>query len=321
MSPNDHEPNQHEHGSPDHAALERLARCAADGELADQDAAALERAKAEHAGLHGFIDSERKMRSAVRRCMAAECQCPQALRDRVAAMCTSATPPLSITGTQSDTQLGPQADTAQAPLRFPMWQRVAAFAAAVVIVVAVSSFVRQGAPTQPAGTDIADGTVYLDELPPSGVQLASFMSNEHNRCASHPTTIRKFTERDLQRVPTAFRDVLGEEITLDGLLMADATFVAAGKCRVPGKGPSIHMMYEAFDQSGNPVEVSLYIQRCGDERFEQGKAYAIGSDEASAPSIIGWRHNQVIYYLVTTSPEMTNNLASRLSAPRLAGAI
>jgi len=147
------------------------------------------------------------------------------------------------------------------------------------------------------------------------------MNSEHSRCASHPTSIRKFTESDLEKVPEAFRDVLGNEFTTQDILFSDANFIAAGKCKVPGKGPSIHLMFEAFNPQAEPVEVSLYIQRCGDKRFEEGKAYAVGAETTDGSSIIGWRHDGLVYYLVTSSPETTREYATKLQAPALAGAI
>ena len=105
------------------------------------------------------------------------------------------------------------------------------------------------------------------------------------------------------------------------MMLDGATFVAAGKCKVPGRGPSMHAMFVTTNPQGESVEVSLYIQRCNDKRFEAGKAYAIGSETADVASVIGWRHDGLVYYLVTTSPETTRSLASKLKAPAIAGAI
>lgn len=304
------------------AELERLARCAADGELAVEDAARYESAKAADPTLARFEQSERELHQAVGRCMGDGYDCPKALRDRVAAMVAQQraqatkppAAPLRLSGTPTDTQ--PESTTTT---RFPMWQRAVAFAAAVVIVVAVSSYFRQNPAAQQQG---GPGIALAGDVP-SGVQLAGFMSDEHNRCATHPTSIRKFTEQDFSRVPVAFQDVLGQQVQPQDLLPEGATFIAAGKCKVPGKGPSIHMMYEAFNQDGQPVEVSLYIQRCGDARFEPGKAYAVGAkgDTDAKSNIIGWRHGELLYYLVTSSPDITRNMAGQMSAPEVSGAI
>lgn len=307
--PND-PPNDPLHTSIDRATLDRLVRCAADGELSEQEAAAYAAAKASNPKLDAYERQERKLRTAVGRCMSEECRCPQALRDRITAM-TGAAQGLSIAGTP--------AEPARRTAPFPAVRVVVAAAAAIAVVVTATVYLQNTPAAQPDRSS-GNGVALADDLP-SGVTLAGFMSTEHNRCVSHPTTIRKFTERDLEQVPVAFREVLGEEVTLDDLLMENATFVAAGQCRVPGKGPSIHLMYEAFDAQGQPVEVSLYIQRCGDKRFEAGKAYAVGAEGEGTSSIIGWRHDHLVYYLVTSSPEITRDVAESLHAPAIAGAI
>ena len=304
--PDGFRPDEHLHGSLDRATLDRLVRCAADGELSSEEAAAYANAKTANPKLDGYEQHERELRGAVNRCMCTGCECPQALRDRIAAMTGAA-------GTAAPASF----NIADARRPFPLVRTVLAAAAAVAIVTVAAIYLQGNQPTLPPGHG---GVAMADELP-TGVQLAGFMSTEHNRCASHPTSIRKFTERDLEHVPVAFRDVLGEEVTLEALLLGEAEFIAAGHCKVPGKGPSIHLMYEAFDSSGNPVEVSLYIQRCGDKRFEHGKAYAVGADGDAAANIIGWRHNNLVYYLVTGSAETTRTVADKLHAPAVAGAI
>lgn len=309
LGPGD-QPGDRVHASLDRATLDRLVRCAADGELSDQEAAAYASAKASNPKLDVYERQERELRSAIGRCMAEDCRCPRALRERITAM-TAGAPALSIAGAP--------AEPTRRKAPFPAVKAVLATAAAMAIVVTAAVYLQNNPPAQPDGPGGAG--VALGEELPSGVTLAGFMSNEHNRCVSHPTSIRKFTERDLEQVPVAFREVLGGEVTLDDLLMEEATFIAAGQCRVPGKGPSIHLMYEAFDAQGQPVEVSLYIQRCGDKRFEEGKAYAVGAEGEGVSNIIGWRHDHLVYYLVTSSPETTRNMAETLHAPAIAGAI
>lgn len=313
-NPNPAEPNRPDDRSRDRLdrmALERLARCAADGELSEADAREYESAKASHPELERLESSERSMRRAVGRCMG-EVTCPSALRARVMGMLDregmerpELQPETLLAGTGSSN--GGSAGSEAGPLRFPVWKRALAMAAAVALLVVGVVYFQNG-----------PGTVQADM--PTGIQLAGYMSGEHHRCIGAPETLRKFTERDLERVPAAFRDVLGEQVSTEQLLLGDATFIAAGKCRVPGKGPSIHLLYEVFNSLGERVEVSLYVQRCKDDRFEPGKAYVIGDEGSSGGHVIGWRHGEVIYYLVTGTPELTRDMADKLNAPQLAGA-
>lgn len=313
--PDSHGPDDNLQGSLDYATIGRLVRLAADGELSTEETAAYASAKAARPELEQHEQAERQLRAAVGRCMSSDnAACPQAVRDRIVAMTADIRttagdrPVLKINPTPADAPTRPAE-------RFSTWQRVGAMAAAIVIIVAVSAYFRQAGPAQPSGIGIAQADL------PSGVQLAGFMTNEHSRCASHPTSIRKFTESDLDKVPAAFRDVLGNGFTTQDILFSDANFVAAGKCKVPGKGPSIHLVFETFNPQSEPVEVSLYIQRCGDKRFEEGKAYTVGAEATDGSSIIGWRHDGLVYYLVTSSPETTREYATKLKAPALAGAI
>lgn len=314
--PDNQASGDHHRGSLDYATLARLVRLAADGELSAEEAAAYARAKADRPELEQREQAERQLRAAVGRCMSSDdAACPRALRDRIEALTTdirttgSDRPVLKLNPTRAD-------EPARPTERFTLWHRVGALAAAIVIIVAVSTYFRQAGPAQPGGPGVV-----LADAPPTGVQLASFMNTEHSRCANHPTSIRKFTESDVEKVPEAFRDVLGNGFTTQDILFSDANFVAGGKCKVPGKGPSIHLMFETPNPQGETVEVSLYIQRCGDKRFEEGKAYTIGAEAQDGSSIIGWRHDGLVYYLVTSSPESTLEYATKLKAPALAGAI
>ncbi len=313
--PNSQGPDDNLRDSLDYATLGRLVRLAADGELSDEEAAAYARAKSTNPELEQHEQAQRKLRAAVGRCMSGEdAACPQALRDRIAAMTGAAgeaQPALKLNPTPADVSVAPDAE------RFPTWKRVVALAASIVIIIAVSAYFRQAGPAQPGG---GPGVAIADEAP-TGLQLAGFMHTEHTRCASHPASIRKFTEDDLEKVPEAFRDVLGNGFTKEDILFSDAKFVAGGKCQVPGKGPSVHLMFQAINPQGDTVGVSLYIQRCGDKRFEEGKAYTVGAESTDGSSVIGWRHDGLVYYLVTSSPETTRTLATKLKAPALAGAI
>lgn len=302
-SPKDpNRPNDPARDRQEHFTLDRLARCAADGELSDADARAYEAAKARHPGLEQLERSERAMRGAVGRCMDVG-DCPMALRARISDLLArpEAEPVVAVDSSDGVGTSG--------PYRFPTWHRVLAMAAAVALVVVGSLYFRSNEP----------GVLPTDL--PTGVQLAGFMSSEHMRCLGAPESLRKFTERDLERVPAAFREVLGERVTTEQLLLGEANFIAAGQCRVPGKGPSVHLLYEVFDAQGSRVEVSLYIQRCVDPRFVDGKAYVVGTGASDDGGIIGWRRGEVVYFMVTGTPEMTLDMASRLDAPRVAGAL
>lgn len=308
IGPDSHGPDDNLQGSLDRATLDRLVRLAADGELSAEESAAYASAKAARPELDTHEQAERQLRAAVGRSMADGATCPQDLRNRITAMTGQAQPKLTLNPTPADAPTRPAE-------RFSTWKRVGALAAAIVIIVAVSAYFRQAGPAQNNGFGVAQADL------PTGVQLAGFMTSEHSRCASHPTSVRKFTESDLQKIPEAFREVLGNEFTTQDILFGDANFVAGGKCKVPGKGPSIHLMFETPNPQGETVEVSLYIQRCGDSRFEEGKAYTVGADAQDGSSIIGWRHDGLVYYLVTSSHEATLECASKLKAPALAGAI
>ena len=183
-------------GKLDAATLERLAYCAADDELAEvpaDQAAAYAAARAASPELEALEQSQRSMRAAVGRCMLDGPACPQELRDRIAAMTTAAAagstvPALGIAGTPAE----PPAKRTV----FPAVRAVIAAAAMITVILSAVAYLQQNEPTQTLEPNIARA----NDLP-TGVQLAGFMAREHVRCATHPTSIRKFTEDDLARVP------------------------------------------------------------------------------------------------------------------------
>ncbi|MEO1008827.1 MAG: hypothetical protein AAFX79_09675 [Planctomycetota bacterium] len=301
------------------AELARLIRGSADGELLADEQARLDALVAERPEVLDLVEDERRLRSAVARVMDGP-PCPQATRDRVAALLAST--PLDgakpVSDSHSDVRSATPADDhypgeahddPPQPIvlrqRVPFVGRALALAAAVLLVVtAVIAF-------QQFGTGSAGG-------PPSGLQLASFMTDEHSRCRMAPDMIEKFTERDLAQVPAAFRDWLGADLSTTHLLGGDARLIGAGRCGVPGDGPSVHLLYEAFNAQGEKVEVSLYVQHCDDERFAEGKAFRVGDE---SETVVGWRRGDFVHYLVTTNAEDTKHMAERMSAPEVNGAL
>lgn len=296
--------------------LWHLTCCAADGELEGlpESVQSAYLAHRERDPALADVEAEqRAMRRAVGRCMA-EHVCPPALRQSVERLLAGA-----------DAEHQADAEPARRRLVLPWaWLDVLpagrglAAAAALVVLVVIGGMLVRG----PVGVLTSPDGSQVQQAGPSGLVLAGFMSREHDRCAMHPDRVGKFTEHDLDRVPVAFKDVLGGQVDAKALRVAEARFLAAGRCKVPGKGPSVHLLYQAHDDSGRPVEVSLYVQRCCDPRFEEGKAYALGSTgDQHAAGIIGWRQGELVFYLVTDSPSTTRRIAQAMRAPALAGAL
>lgn len=264
-------------------------RAAADNELP---------ADAVPAGEHAAkqIDFERALRDSVGRSMG-DAQAPEALRARV----------LALMAQQPDEQehaavhrhgaheRGREVDPGRAAAgRRPRSMRWAIAAAMVALVGGVAVSQRWLAtPGVPLSSERAS-------------LLISFMSEEHKACADFgPLFERKMKVRDeaaavkeaielLARVP----EVL--ELPGDEMARAGYRFAGLGRCHVPGRGRSAHLIYKAQESvSPGAPPVSLFVQEdSGEIALEDQCSYRSEGGDVR-PCLRMWRKDGLVYYLIT----------------------
>lgn len=177
-------------------------------------------------------------------------------------------------------------------------------AAAVLLLVAVAFLARMAA--------IGGGAPALAGY----AELAGYVAAEHEACERDPSRAAKFTVERLDAVPQRFQNVLGGAAGLSEFQEAGLTFRDAGECRLPGRGPSVHVRFERVE---NGEAVSLFIQRARDSRvdFEPGRAYRLRSpgNDALGREVYAWRSGELNYYIVADGPGVWDCLRGCRNVP------
>lgn len=148
--------------------------------------------------------------------------------------------------------------------------------------------------------------------PTHRVSLVSFVSSQHEECELHADMIgSKLRIDSLGKAPAAFREVLGREPDLGRLAQSGLRFMGAGPCAVPGRGRSVHMVFDAGAdpaprEGGRTALVSLFVQQdSGELAIEPGRTYRLvpteGSPSTTTAEIYVWKTNGFVYFLSSTS--------------------
>ena len=278
-----------------------LLRACADGELNPEQCERLKALVREHPEADAQHDFEQKLRGCCGRAMTHPC-CPGALRERVSAM-------VAATG-HGDTGHGdtdhrdPYADrieqSNEATRDRSFWSRGPVMGIAAMLVLSLagvliwqSTGLRQGLPTRP----FIEPVGYSESM-------GRFVLSEHNRCCFEKAAQAKFSRRDIGDTISYFSEQFGRPVQLPDMSQEDRRieFYGGGDCHVPMTSASGHLRFDAFDDAGNPISLSLFIAPDpGQLPLEEGVTYVLNSEackEAGA-SLFVWVSEGVQYVLVS----------------------
>ncbi|MFI4870539.1 MAG: hypothetical protein ACIARQ_01900 [Phycisphaerales bacterium JB061] len=285
--------------------LAALLRAAADDELCSHDERRLEAFIEEDPSLASCIECDQKLREAISRafcCDSGDCA-PKNLRDCVqdAMRCCEL---------EESTSSVPEA-LAGRTRSVSFWQRthiqMGVAAAAMVLIAGVLFFYNNLTPVGPNQT-LADRTA-----------AASYVASEHGHCITDAVhAAKKLVLESPEELPEFTANVVGSEIAFADLAASGATdvrFVDAGKCHVPGGGPSMHLRFQLPDIEG---ESSLFIQRdSGRMKLSEGITYTLApsGDAPNTPSVYMWLREGFVYYLVIPGRAECDKLRKSLVLP------
>lgn len=274
-----------------------LARLAADEELSAEQARALDALSATpDARVSERVAFEHALRDSVSRVMSDAPPAPDALRERILA---------ALRGDAE--QQAPE----PIPFRTPEPARPSGHtgpfrlgwilaAAALVGVAAIALLV-------PNQTGVGPSTTQRSAILPAATaeRLVSFLDSSHDKCANFGDVFKqKMIARThaeaaeaaiaiLPRVP----DVL--ELPDERLAVLGYRFAGLGRCAVPGKGRSAHLIYRSITEA-DAVAISLFVQEdTGELPLEEGtKCYCAGLCKDGKKQVTVWRREMLIFYLV-----------------------
>lgn len=130
-----------------------------------------------------------------------------------------------------------------------------------------------------------------------------------------------FKITSLEQAPAALSKILGSAPDLGRLAQSGLTFRGAGPCAVPGRGRSVHMVFEGVQSDATPPAlVSIFVQQDrGELRLEAGRTYRLEPKDQTrlAADIFVWKVDGFVYFLTSASkPAMdTARLALGVEAP------
>lgn len=305
-----------------HNQVRKYLSAFADGELdVEQSLKVLEQLAMDPATTHRVIHQQ-QLRKAVARCLAEPAHCPEALRAKLAATITQATPgPAPAVGSTADARgITGRRSILTRPLG--LWAPLATAAILLIgTMVLLLEFGRGGAAVGPAvgrgGYALVPAGTSL--LPPE--RVAAF-SSRHVRCANSLAELFRKDEfpQDVQALPAAVNRHIGNTPNhpLD-LSRIGYRYDVAGVCTLPGQG-SVHILYRATPESGHRDRLSLWI-RAADEhapRVEPGRVYVVADTSQPHPMLL-WRDGDLLYYLMGDAGERVQAAAAALQDYSSAG--
>lgn len=258
------------------------------------------------------IAFERDLREAVGRVMG-DARAPAELRGRVMhALAAEDSAPeargLRLVRAEDHPEIYKPAPT----LRLQWWLAAAAAVALMAALVWFAPLKPSAGPSNHQATTVAGiGTTF--------VQVAGYVTSEHGRCeglgswfekkmtARTETEAAKAAIELLPRVPSVL------ELRSDALAKAGYHFAGLGKCAVPGKGRSAHLLYKPDPAiAPDAPVVSLFVKEdLGDMELPMNCCLTnkpCNPDELAACRCIvtAWRKDGLIYLLVAppVSPEI-----------------
>lgn len=277
-----------------------LLRAAADDQLSPEQADALAAHLSAHPEDSARIEYEQQLCRACGRVMG-DVQTPAGLRDRINAA-------IAADAEAHDDALADRLEQqAELTRDRSFWSGVRGqlIAAAAVVVLAVALVVM----IQSMRSGPAPGA-------PSFVQIAGFVAKEHNHCDLDPTyTHSKIEVSDPSKLPDYLQSILGTSVQ-DTLFSQDLEIIGAGRCHVPGKGQSVQIRLRSKNGGGEPV--SLWLQEdTGELDIKEGVTYALRADPNAPPcgSILLWKRDGLLYYLVCNGDQTRQQVRQSLHAP------
>ncbi|MFG0258574.1 MAG: hypothetical protein ACF8GE_11790 [Phycisphaerales bacterium JB043] len=282
---------------PDELPIGALLRMCADGEtLTPEQQARVDAYCAEHAGQPCCMKFEQTLRDRVAGVLSGSQQAPQSLRDAVR----------GIAEQQGEVETAP-APIVRADRSFWRPSRVMPLLAAAAVLLFLG------------GTLVWQSASLFGTSMPSWIEttqqasLVGFLDSEHARVSENiDVASRKLTaDTPVETVALVNTNLGKNPCQLNLLESCQLRLVGAGDCGVPGRGKSIHVMYQ---NTATNEMLSVFIQQ--DPRStESDPAHLCASRLSEGNEVLAWRYNGLIYYVVSPNPDQASEVMAAFGAP------
>ena len=238
--------------------------------------------------------------------------CPDALRERVGAIAAAARAEAeNASVSHSDEQAEQYAQrieaTATQTRSRSFWQRSPLISIAAVLLLSVAGVLIWQSANFGAYTVVPRAGMTLEQAAYTE-HVGRFVLSEHNRCCEDEAAQAKLIKHDINAAITYFSDVFGQPVHLPDMARAQGRieFYGGGDCDVPSTARSGHLRFDAIDQQGERIPLSLFIAPNPDIiPLEEGVTYSIDTKECreAGAHLFMWVSDGIQYILVSEAPD------------------
>lgn len=295
-----------------------LLRACADGELNDEQCARLKQLLAERPESESQHDFEQRLRDCCKRSMQRPC-CPQALRERVGAIVASGGSAAVGAAVGADDGFAQRIEDAGSYTRDRrFWSRSPMMGIAAVLLIGVAGVLIW----QSASLSLIPG-VSPGQMEPASYseRVGNFVISEHNRCSKDDAAQNKLVEHDVDEAFAYFSDRFDCMLSVPDMARSAhrVEFYGGGDCHLPMTSKSGHLRFDAYDESGTHIALSLFIAPDpGILPLEEGTTYKMRSSacESAGANLFVWVSGGVQYVLVSEATDETcASVRSIMNAP------
>jgi len=300
-------------------------RACADGELRGDECAQLKAYLESNPDAAKQLGFEKELRSCCERVLKDKPCCPDALRAKITSMCCGENAQTTSAAEIGDLIEDPAytqsiENSNQETRNRSFWLRSSLISGlAAVLVITAGVLVFQAAtfkPTIPRAGMSIQQTAYID-------RVGDFVVREHNRCCNDDAAASKLIRHDINEATAYFSEAFGHTLVKPDL--ADAAgkvrFYGGGDCSVPSTPRSGHLRFDATDDSGNPIRLSLFIATLPKQELlpmKEGMTYRVNSASCAdaGASLFAWKKDGIMYLLVSeASDSMCSTVRRAMQAP------
>ncbi len=296
--------------------LAALLRACADGELSPAQCERLKQIVGDCPVTPSCIAFDQALRDCCGRAMREamrETKCPDALRERITAIAASSSI-AQTTHAPSDHAQHPETTSRSFWARSPMLAIAAMvmLSLAGVLIWQASSLSGIFTPTVPLNID----QVSYSE------RVGQFALREHNRCSQDGPAQAKLDKREITQAVAYFSQRFDRPVQMPDMAQGEdhIQFFGGGDCHLPETVQSGHLRFDAYDDAGNPISLSLFIAPDpGILPLEQGVTYKVSSEacDAVGARLFVWAIDGVQYLLVSEASDTTcASVRGLMNAPK-----
>ena len=239
-------------------------------------------------------------------------KCPEALRERIASMASA-----SIADQDADPM---PLQISTVTKRRSFWARSPMLSIAAVLMLSVAGVLIWQS-TNLIGAFTPNTPLNIDQASYSE-RVSEFALSEHTRCCDSDAASAKLVKHDIAQAVEYFSTQFDRPVQMPDMAQGDdhIKFFGGGDCHLPETIRSGHLRFDAYDDQGNPISLSLFIAPDpGMLPLKEGVTYRLSSKacDAAGARLFVWVNAGVQYLLVSEASDKTcASVRGLMNAPK-----